>query len=175
MNKGSNVTLLTVDKIQGLNTLGLSLDQIDFGPNGLNPRHIHPHATEIFVVIKGTFYVGFVTSNPDYHFFTKILNAGDVFVFPIGHIHFQFNVGSTDALAFSGLDSQNPGHITIADTIFGSYPLINADGLTKAFQLDKNVVNYLQKQFSSHNIWRSICNSNDDPLVGSYKKFAMFC
>jgi quercetin dioxygenase-like cupin family protein len=141
-----------VDKIQGLNTLGVSLARIDFAPNGLNPPHIHPHATEIFVVVKGNLYVGFVTSNPDYHFFTKVLNAGDVFVFPISLIHFQFNVGSTDALAFSGLNSQNPGRITIADIIFGSNPLINADVLTKAFQLDKNVVNYLQKQFSSHNI-----------------------
>jgi len=150
--QGSNVTLLTVDQIQGLNTLGVSLARIDFAPNGLNPPHIHPHATEIFVVVKGTLYVGFVTSNPDNRFFTKVLNAGDVFVFPIGLIHFQYNVGSTDALAFSSLGSQNPGRITIADTIFGSNPLINADVLTKAFQLDKNVVNYLQKQFSSRNI-----------------------
>jgi mannose-6-phosphate isomerase-like protein (cupin superfamily) len=141
-----------VDKIQGLNTLGVSLAQIDFAPNGLNPPHIHPHATEIFVVVKGNLYVGFVTSNPEYHFFTKVLNVGDVFMFPISLIHFQFNVGSIDALAFSGLSSQNPSRITIADTIFGSNPLINADVLTHAFQLDKNVVNYLQKQFSSHNI-----------------------
>jgi hypothetical protein len=70
-------------------------------------------------------------------------------VFPIGLIHFQFNVGSTDALAFSSLGSQNPGRITIADTVFGSNPLINPDVLTKAFQLNKNVVNYLQRQLSS--------------------------
>jgi quercetin dioxygenase-like cupin family protein len=121
--QGSNVTLLTVDKIKGLNTLGVSLARIDFASNGLNPPHIHPHATEIFVVVKGTLYVGFVTSNLDYRSFTKVLNAGDVFVFPIGLIHFQFNVGSTDALAFSGLGSQNLGRITIADTIFGSNPV----------------------------------------------------
>jgi quercetin dioxygenase-like cupin family protein len=87
--QGSNVTLLTVDKIQGLNTLGVSLARIDFAPNGLNPPHIHPHATDIFVVVKGTLYVGFVTYNPDYRFFTKVLNVGDIFVFPIGLIRFQ--------------------------------------------------------------------------------------
>ncbi|GLT55226.1 hypothetical protein SLA2020_283670 [Shorea laevis] len=149
---GSNVTLLNVDEILGLNTLGVSLARIDFAPYGLNPPHIHPHATEIFTVLKGTVYVGFVTSNPDNRLFTKVLNAGDVFVFPIGLIHFQFNVGNTNALAFSSLGSQNPGRIEIASTIFGSNPLINPDVLTKAFQLDKNVVNYLQKQFSSKNI-----------------------
>ncbi|GLT54748.1 hypothetical protein SLA2020_279210 [Shorea laevis] len=97
---------------------------------------------------EGTLYVGFVTSNPENRLITKTLNAGDVFVFPIGLIHFQFNVGKTNAVAFAGLGSQNPGLIVIAKNIFGSNPPINPDVLIKAFQLDKNVVNYLQKKFS---------------------------
>uniref|UniRef100_A0A2N9J8A8 Germin-like protein n=1 Tax=Fagus sylvatica TaxID=28930 RepID=A0A2N9J8A8_FAGSY len=144
---GSNVTLLNVDKISGLNTLGISLARVDYEPYGLNPPHIHPRATEILTVIEGTLYVGFVTSNPDNRFITKVLNKGDVFVFPIGLIHFQFNIGQTNALAFSSLSSQNPGIITIANAVFGSNPPINPDVLSKAFQLDQNVVNYLQKQF----------------------------
>ena len=87
---GSNVTLLNVDEISGLNTLGISLARVDYEPYGLNPPHIHPRATEILTVIEGTLYVGFVTSNPDNRFITKVLNKGDVFVFPIGLIHFQF-------------------------------------------------------------------------------------
>jgi quercetin dioxygenase-like cupin family protein len=144
---GSNVTLLNVDKILGLNTLGISLARIDFAPYGLNPPHIHPRATEILVVLEGTLLVGFVTSNPDNRFFSKVLNAGDVFVFPVGLIHFQFNVGKTNAVAFAGLSSQNPGLITIANAVFGSNPPINPDVLARAFQLDRNVVNYLQKKF----------------------------
>ncbi|KAJ9177414.1 hypothetical protein P3X46_012639 [Hevea brasiliensis] len=144
---GSNVTLLNVDKIPGLNTLGISLARIDFAPyGGLNPPHTHPRATEILIVLEGTLYVGFVTSNPN-RLITKVLNAGDVFVFPIGLIHFQFNIGKTNAVAIAALSSQNPGVITIANAVFGSNPPINPDVLTKAFQLDKNVVNYLQKQF----------------------------
>ncbi|GLT69100.1 hypothetical protein SLA2020_412780 [Shorea laevis] len=144
---GSNVTLLDVSKILGLNTLGVSLARIDFAPYGLNPPHTHPRATEILVVVEGTLYVGFVTSNPENRFFTKTLNAGDVFVFPIGLIHFQFNVGKTNAVAFSGLGSQNPGLIVIAKNIFGANPPINPDVLVKAFQLDTNVVESLQKKF----------------------------
>ncbi|XP_058006526.1 germin-like protein subfamily 1 member 13 [Hevea brasiliensis] len=148
---GSNVTLLNVDKIPGLNTLGISIARIDFAPyGGLNPPHIHPRATEILVVLEGTLYVGFVTSNPN-RLITKVLNAGDVFVFPIGLIHFQFNIGNTNAVAIAGLSSQNPGVITIANAVFGSNPPINPDVLAKAFQLDKNVVNYLQKQFWVNN------------------------
>jgi hypothetical protein len=99
------------------------------------------------VVLEGTLLVGFVTSNPDNRLFSKVLYAGDVFVFPIGLIHFQFNVGKTNAVAFAGLSSQNPGLITIANAVFGSDPPINPDVLAKASQLDRNVVNYLQKKF----------------------------
>jgi quercetin dioxygenase-like cupin family protein len=144
---GSNVTTVNVEKIPGLNTLGISLARIDFAPYGENPPHIHPRGTEILVVIEGTLLVGFVTSNPENRLFTKVLNKGDVFVFPIGLIHFQFNVGHTNAIAISGLSCQNAGVITIADAIFGSDPPINPDILSKAFQLDKNIVEYLQKKF----------------------------
>ncbi|XP_062161798.1 germin-like protein subfamily 1 member 13 [Alnus glutinosa] len=144
---GSNVTTVNVDQIPGLNTLGISLVRIDFAPDGENPPHTHPRGTEILVVLEGTLYVGFVTSNPENRLFSKILNKGDVFVFPIGLIHFQFNVGHTNAVAFSGLSSQNAGVITIANAVFGSNPPINPDVLTKAFQLDKKIIEYLQKTF----------------------------
>ncbi|KAE8659987.1 Germin-like protein subfamily 1 member 7 [Hibiscus syriacus] len=114
---------------------------------GLNPPHTHPRATEILVVVEGTLYVGFVTSNPENHLFTKVLYPGDVFVFPVGLIHFQFNIGHTNAVAFAGLSSQNPGVITIANAVFGSDPAINPDVLAKAFQLDKNIVKQLQSRF----------------------------
>ncbi|PQM38862.1 germin-like protein subfamily 1 member 20 [Prunus yedoensis var. nudiflora] len=149
---GSTVTPASVDQIAGLNTLGISLARIDFGPNGLNPPHTHPRGTEILVVLEGTLYVGFVTSNGDGNrLFTKVLNKGDVFVFPIGLIHFQLNVGHVNAVALAALSSQNPGVITIANAVFGSKPPINPDVLAKAFQVDNKVVNYLQKQFWYNN------------------------
>jgi quercetin dioxygenase-like cupin family protein len=144
---GSNVTTVNVDQIKGLNTLGISLVRIDYAPYGENPPHTHPRGTEILVVVEGTLLVGFVTSNPENRLFTKVLNKGDVFVFPIGLIHFQFNVGKINAVAFAGLSSQNAGVITIADAVFGSDPPINPDVLAKAFQLDKKIIEDLQKKF----------------------------
>ncbi|KAK4416600.1 Germin-like protein [Sesamum alatum] len=52
---GSRVDPVTVNQLAGLNTLGISLACIDFVPYGLNPPHTHPRATEILVVIEGTF------------------------------------------------------------------------------------------------------------------------
>ncbi|KAL8473402.1 hypothetical protein ACS0TY_029616 [Phlomoides rotata] len=149
---GSKVTPVNVNQIPGLNTLGVSAVRIDYAPYGLNPPHTHPRATEILVLMEGTLYVGFVTSNPAVatqknKLFTKTLNPGDVFVFPEGLIHFQFNIGKTNAVAFAGLSSQNPGVITIANAVFGSDPSINPDVLTTAFQVEKNVVEKLQAQF----------------------------
>ncbi|KAG6518950.1 putative germin-like protein 2-2 [Zingiber officinale] len=150
----SNVTPVNVNQIPGLNTLGISLVRIDYGPNGLNPPHTHPRATEILAVIEGELYVGFVTSNLNgggNRLFTKNLRKGDVFVFPEGLIHFQFNTGKTNAIAFAGLSSQNPGVITIANAVFGSQPPISDDVLAKAFQVDKNLVDWLQAQFWTDN------------------------
>ncbi|KAL6181374.1 hypothetical protein ACLB2K_048029 [Fragaria x ananassa] len=147
---GSKVTPANVEQIAGLNTLGISLARIDYAPNGgLNPPHTHPRASEFLMVMEGTLYVGFVTSNSDNgnKLFAKVLYPGDVFVFPVGLIHFQFNIGKVKAVAIAGLSSQNPGVITIANAVFGSKPPIKLDVLTKAFQVDNNVVQYLQNQF----------------------------
>ncbi|XP_077242828.1 putative germin-like protein 2-1 [Tasmannia lanceolata] len=144
---GSKVTPVNVVQIPGLNTLGISMARIDFAPYGLNPPHTHPRATEILTVLEGTLYVGFVTSNPDNRLITKVLQKGDVFVFPEGLIHFQRNAGYGNAIAIAALSSQNPGVITIANAVFGSNPTISDDVLAKAFQVDKKVVDYLQSVF----------------------------
>lgn len=143
---GSTVTLLTADKLAGLNTLGVALGRIDFAPNGLNPPHAHPRASELLFVQEGTLYAGFVTSNPDHRLFTRVLNKGDVFVFPVGLIHFQLNVGHTSAVAFASFSSQNPGVTTIANALFAANPSINPEVLAKAFQLDDEQVTYLQNK-----------------------------
>ncbi|KAH6804146.1 RmlC-like cupins superfamily protein [Perilla frutescens var. frutescens] len=149
---GSFVTPVNVNQLPGLNTLGVSLARVDFAPYGINPPHTHPRATEAFLLVEGTLYVGFVTSNPadpaqKNKLFTKYLYPGDVFVFPQGLIHFQFNVGKTNAVAFASFGSQLPGTITIANAVFGSDPPINPDVLAKAFQVEKNIIDYLQAQF----------------------------
>ncbi|KAL5768047.1 hypothetical protein ACOSP7_014627 [Xanthoceras sorbifolium] len=149
---GSNVTLVHVDQFPGLNTLGIALVRIDYAPNGgENPPHFHPRASEFLLVQEGTLYVGFVTSNPNNTFFSKILHTGDVFVFPLGLIHFQVNIGKTAAVAFAGFSSQNPGVITIGNAVFGSMPRINPYALARAFQLDVDVVKALQAKFWTSN------------------------
>ncbi|CAN1295775.1 Putative germin-like protein 2-3 [Linum perenne] len=123
--------LFQVTQIPGLNTLGISLVRVDYAP----------------WVLEGSLEVGFVTSNPENRLISKIIHKGDVFVFPIGLIHFQRNVGYGNAVAIAGLSSQNPGVITVANSVFGSKPEISGDVLAKAFQVDKRVVEQIQAKF----------------------------
>ncbi|KAK8712847.1 hypothetical protein V6N13_148075 [Hibiscus sabdariffa] len=142
---GTMVKLANDEKIPGLNTLGISISRIDYSAlGGQNPPHIHSRATEILVVLEGRLRVGFVTSSPDNRLFTKVLKAGDVFVFPVGLIHFQENIGNSRAVALAALNSQNPGRIDISNAVLSSDPPIDPDVLAKAFRVDKNTINQMQ-------------------------------
>ncbi|GJY73184.1 putative germin-like protein 2-1 [Tanacetum coccineum] len=83
----------------------------------------------------------FATSSWAKHFgiSCKVLQKGDVFVFPVGLVHFQRNLGHGNAVVIAALSSQNPGAITIANTVFGANPPIPSDILAKAFQVDSSL------------------------------------
>ena len=125
---GSGVTHINVAQITRLCTFGISLVHIDYASYSQNPPHTLPRATEILTVLEGTLLVAFVTSNPKNRLISKVL-VGDVFVFPVGLIHFQFNVEHTHAVAIATLSRKNPGVSTIAKEMFGSNPDI--EPLTK--------------------------------------------
>ncbi|KAK9077345.1 hypothetical protein SSX86_005682 [Deinandra increscens subsp. villosa] len=143
---GYRVNPVTVYQIPGLNTLGLSMMRIDYGLYGANPPHTHPRATEILTVLEGTLQVGFITSDPQNRLITKVLQRGDVFVFPVGLVHFQRNMGLSNATAIAALSSQNPGVISVTNSIFGSTPPISTEILAQAFQVDEKTVHLLKKK-----------------------------
>ena len=143
---GSQVTPVTVAQLPGLNTPGISIARIDYAPWGINPPHTHPRASEILTVLEGSLEVGFVTSNPENRLISKVLWKGDVFVFPEGLVHFQRNIGYGNAVAIAALSSQNPGVITIANSVFGSKPAITSD-LAKAFHVENNMILHMQSKF----------------------------
>jgi len=144
---GFNVTTVDASLLPGLNTLGSSFLRLDFAPNGgVTPPHTHPRATEVLYIAEGIFYAGFVTSG-DNRLITKILHPGDVFVFPIGLIHFQLNISKKSGVIFGSFNSQNPGFISAGESTFGTNPSMNPDVLTRSFRLDKEAVIDLQKKF----------------------------
>ncbi|CAH9145419.1 unnamed protein product [Cuscuta epithymum] len=136
-----------VEILPGLNTQGVSIGRMDFGPYGMSPPHTHIPATEVITVLEGTIYAGFIDSRNK--LYAKTLRPGDIFVFPKGLIRFLYNTGGSNAAVFAALGSQDPGAILIPYALFGTDPPIFADVLSKAFLLDKNVISHLQSEFRS--------------------------
>ena len=117
---GVAVNLLNVERFPGLNSQGLSISRIDFQPNGLNPPHVHPRASEVFYLLHGTLSVAFVSADNNYTLYERTIYEGDVVVFPRGLVHYQVNVdASKSARAIAAFNSQNPGREDVAVTLFG--------------------------------------------------------
>ncbi|XP_022759635.1 germin-like protein subfamily 2 member 4 [Durio zibethinus] len=143
---GSVVTAANVEKIPGLNTLGVSLSRIDYEPGGLNPPHTHPRATEIIFVLDGDLDVGFITTANK--LISKSIKKGDIFVFPKGLVHFQKNNGDKSASVISAFNSQLPGTQSMAVTLFASTPAVPDNVLTKAFQIGTKEVEKIKNRLA---------------------------
>ncbi|KAF3437133.1 hypothetical protein FNV43_RR19886 [Rhamnella rubrinervis] len=144
---GAIVTPGNVLGFPGLNTLGISMNRVDFAPGGINPPHSHPRATESGVVIQGKLLVGFVTTNNVYY--SKVLSAGQMFVVPRGLVHFQKNVGEGKAYAFTAFNSHLPGTVTVPTTMFATTPSIPNEVLTQTFQVEEEVINSIKSKFGA--------------------------
>ncbi|URE04276.1 Polyketide cyclase / dehydrase and lipid transport [Musa troglodytarum] len=141
---GSLVTAANVEKIPGLNTLGVSMSRVDYAPGGLNPPHTHPRATEIVFVLEGTLDVGFITTANK--LIAKTITKGDVFVFPRGLVHFQKNNADVPAAALAAFNSQLPGTQSLAATLFAATPSVPDHVLTKAFQIGTKEVEKIKSR-----------------------------
>ncbi|ESQ34899.1 hypothetical protein EUTSA_v10008728mg [Eutrema salsugineum] len=143
---GVTVSPANVLTFPGLNTLGLSMNNVEFAPGGVNPPHSHPRATEAGIVIEGSVFVGFLTTNNT--LFSKVIYAGEMFVVPRGLVHFQWNVGNGKARLITAFNSQLPGAAVLPSSLFGSFPEIPNAVLTRTFRTDDATVNNLKSKFA---------------------------
>ncbi|MBA0560148.1 hypothetical protein Golob_017064 [Gossypium lobatum] len=118
---GSVITTANVEKIPGLNTLAVSLARIDYQPDGLNPPHTHPRASEIIFVLDGELD---------------------------GLAHYQKNNGVKPASVIAGFNSQFPGTQSIATALFTSTPLVPVHVLTKGFQIGTKGVKKMRNKLA---------------------------
>ncbi|XP_028779420.1 rhicadhesin receptor-like [Neltuma alba] len=146
---GSLVTGANVQKIPGLNTLGVSLSRIDFAPGGLNPPHTHPRATEMIFVLQGELYVGFITTSNQ--LISQTIQKGEIFVFPKGLVHFQKNYGREAASVIAAFNSQFPGTQSIPLTLFAATPPVPDHVLTQAFQVGTKEVEKIKSRLAPKN------------------------
>ncbi|KAG6682306.1 hypothetical protein I3843_13G118100 [Carya illinoinensis] len=124
-----------------LNGQSVSYAILGFANGTINPPHTHPRSAELLFLLAGNLQVGFVdTTNK---LFTQTLNAGDLFVFPKGLVHFQYNAEPEGfAVAISAFGSAYAGTVSIPSTLFTTG--IDDNMLTKSFKTDVATIQALK-------------------------------
>nr|XP_043622619.1 germin-like protein 9-3 [Erigeron canadensis] len=139
------VTKAAMAEFPALNGQSVSYAVLQF-PNGtVNPPHTHPRASELLLLTMGSLEVGFVdTTN---NLFTQTLQKGDIFVFPKGLVHFQFNSDANNpALAISAFGSANAGTVSVPNTVFNT--TIDDQILALSFKTDVATIQKIKSGFS---------------------------
>ncbi|KAL7202245.1 hypothetical protein ACSBR1_033840 [Camellia fascicularis] len=131
------VTKATMAEFLALNGQSVSMAVLQFPVGGVNPPHTHPRSAELLFVMEGCMEVGFVdTANKLY---TQSLQLGDMFVFPKGLVHYQYNADSSkQATAISALGSANAGTVSAPVTLFATG--IDDVVLSKSFKTDVGTI-----------------------------------
>ncbi|KAF0911532.1 hypothetical protein E2562_011162 [Oryza meyeriana var. granulata] len=137
------VTKATRAEFPALLGQSVSYAALVFGAGTVNPPHIHPRASELLLVVQGPLLVGLIDAARNGTVYTQALQTGDMFVFPKGMVHFQFNNGTDVARAFSAFGSASPGTISLPAALFGSG--IDDAVLGKSLHVDQPTVDELKQ------------------------------
>ncbi|KAM3282740.1 putative germin-like protein 9-2 [Capsicum chacoense] len=120
-----------------LNGQGVSLAVLQFPPVSVNPPHYHSRATGLFLLLEGVLEVGFVDTKDV--LYTQRLKAGDIFLFPKGLQHYQYNYDhNKKAVGVAALGSASPGTVSLPSSIFNSG--ISELVLGKSFKTDVKTI-----------------------------------
>ncbi|XP_015056636.1 putative germin-like protein 9-2 [Solanum pennellii] len=125
-----------------LNGQGVSLAVLQFPPGSVNPPHYHSRATGLFLLLEGVLEVGFVDTKGV--LYTQRLKTGDVFLFPKGLQHYQYNFDhKRKAVGVAALGSASPGTVSLPTSIFNSG--ISELVLAKSFKTDVKTIKKIKE------------------------------
>ncbi|KAL3728782.1 hypothetical protein ACJRO7_033373 [Eucalyptus globulus] len=135
------VTKASLKEFPALDGQSVSFAVLEFPPGSVNPPHTHPRGSELLFLIYGSLEVGFVdTTNK---LFTQTLQTGDMFIFPKGLVHYQYNFNQTDfAVAVSAFGSASAGTVSVPVTVFGTN--IDDGILAKSFNTNVSTIEALK-------------------------------
>lgn len=147
---GANPANFTVFKaslaeLPALNGQSVSVAALYYPPATVNPPHTHPRASELLFLVTGALEVGFV--NTTNFLFTQSLQAGDMFVFPKGLLHYQYNSDAANpAIAISAFGSASAGTVSIPTAVFNTS--IYDPILAASFKTDVDTIEKLKSGLS---------------------------
>ncbi|KQJ91596.1 germin-like protein 9-3 [Brachypodium distachyon] len=127
-----SVLKASMAQFPALDGQSVSYAKLRFPPGTVNPTHTHPRASELLFLLEGALSVGFIDTAGK--LYAKDLAAGDMFVFPKGLVHYQYNPGNILAVAFSAFGSAFAGTVNVPSVVFGTD--IDDAVLAKSFKTD---------------------------------------
>ncbi|KAM3752657.1 hypothetical protein ACB098_03G035900 [Castanea mollissima] len=113
----------------------VSIDVLYFPAGSINPPHTRVRTLQVdLIAITNKLY-------------SQTLQAGDMFVFPKGLVHYQYNPDAqVPALAIATFGSSNPGSVSIPNTLFNTS--IDDNILAKSFKTDDATIQALKAGFA---------------------------
>jgi quercetin dioxygenase-like cupin family protein len=145
--KTFKVTKAALTEFPALNGQSVSYAVLQFPANGgVNPPHTHPRSAELLFLVAGSLEVGFVdTKNILY---TQKLQVGDMFVFPKGLVHYQYNSQpDMPSIAISAFGSANAGTVSVPLSVFATG--IDDEILAKSFKTDVDTIEKIKAGLTS--------------------------
>ncbi|KAK8561472.1 hypothetical protein V6N13_149348 [Hibiscus sabdariffa] len=144
----ANFTVLKASMVEfpALDGQSVSYALLQYPASSVNPPHTHPRAAELLFLVDGNLEVGFVdTTN---RLFTQSLQTGDMFIFPKGLVHYQYNADPNGpAIAISAFGSANAGTVSLPKTLFATN--IDDTVLAKSFKTDVPTIQALKAGLAS--------------------------
>ncbi|KAD4384307.1 hypothetical protein R6Q59_011668 [Mikania micrantha] len=140
--------LASIIEFPALNGQSVSLSFLRLGPGGVSAPHTRPHATGLFFVLEGRFEVGFVDSSNK--LYSQTLETGDMFIFPKGLVHYQYNVDcEKPAVAVAAFGSASASTVSIPGSLFETS--IEDVVLAKSFRTDVATIRKLKAGLGNKN------------------------
>ncbi|KAK9911310.1 hypothetical protein M0R45_035227 [Rubus argutus] len=130
-------TKASMVEFPALNGQSVSYAVLQLPPSTLFPPHTRPDATGLLFLLDGSLEVGLIdTKNVLY---TQKLQAGDMFVFPKGLIHYQYNTDpQLPATAIAAFGSASARAVAVPPSVFASG--IDDVILAKSFKTDVDTI-----------------------------------
>lgn len=134
-------TKASMVEFPALNGQSVSYAVLQLPPSTLFPPHTRPDATGLLFLLEGSLEVGLIdTKNVLY---TQKLQAGDMFVFPKGLIHYQYNTDlQYPATAIVAFGSASARAVAVPPSVFASG--IDDVILAKSFKTDVDTIKKIE-------------------------------
>lgn len=135
----------TLAQIPALDGQSVSYAALYYPPGSVNPPHTHPRGSELLFLLEGCLEVGFVDTKNE--LYTQRLEQGDLFVFPKGLVHYQYNANEkAPAIALSSFGSASAGTVSVPSAVFNTS--IYDSILAVSFKTDVGTIEKLKEGLS---------------------------